>query len=75
VQRPKREAQGEVSPERGIVEERLGRRRGGGRRDGEVKRPTRGIGVAEARVAGDEEGREVAVGGEAGDSGERVRAT
>jgi hypothetical protein len=70
----KREAQGEVSPEHGIVEERLGRRRGGCR-DGEVEHPTRGIGVAEARVAGDEEGCEVAIGGEAGDSGERVRAT
>jgi hypothetical protein len=71
----KREAQREVSPEHGVVEERLGRRRGGGRHDGEVERPARGIGVAEARVAGDEEGHEVAVGGEAGDSGERVRVT
>jgi hypothetical protein len=71
----KREAQGEVSPEHGVVEERLGRRRGGGRHDSEVKRPARGIRVAKARVAGDEEGREVAVGGEVGDSGEQVRVT
>nr|CAB3490159.1 unnamed protein product [Digitaria exilis] len=68
-----REAQGEVSPEHGVVEERLGRRRGGGGHGG-VEGPARGIGVAEADVAGDEEGREVAVGGEAGDDGERVGA-
>jgi hypothetical protein len=74
------EAQGEVPSEHGVVEKRLGRsrgRRGGerGRRDGGVEHPARGIGVAEAGVAGDEEGREVAVPREAGDDGERVRAT
>nr|CAB3491884.1 unnamed protein product [Digitaria exilis] len=67
-----REAQGEVTPEHGVVKERLGRRRGDGH--GGVEGPARGIGVAEAGVAGDEEGREVAVGGEAGDDGERVGA-
>jgi len=74
-----REAQGEVAPEHGVVEEWLGRRRGGGGGGGRgggggVEDPARGIGVAEAGVAGDEEGREVAVGGEAGDNGERVGA-
>lgn len=71
-----REAQGEVATEHGVVEERLGRRRGGRGGGGGrgVEYPASGIGVAEAGVASDEEGREVAVGCEAGDDGERVGA-
>ncbi|KAB8115707.1 hypothetical protein EE612_056376 [Oryza sativa] len=65
-----REATREVPAEHGIVEERLLRRR---RRRRGVEHLAGGAGVPEAEVAGDEEGRDVAVGGEPCYDGERVR--
>lgn len=72
------EAKSEVPADHGVVKEGLRRRRDGERccpgPGNSVERPARGIGGAEAEVAGYEEGDDVAVAGETRHYGEGVGA-